>query len=198
MSLLNHNKNIIIALCGLKRCGKDTLTEYVCNTYNFKHMKISSKLKDIIKILFDFTPEQIEGNTKETIDSRWDITPRNAMQFVGTDVFQFKIQDLMPSVGRKFWIRSFLKDVPQNQNIIISDMRFLHEYEELLKYTSDNNFRFMVIKIIRNINNLEEKDNHISEIEYLDIPCNYIFENNGSIQDLCVKFDDIVSQNETI
>lgn len=185
-------KNIIIALCGLKRCGKDTLTEYVCNTYNFKHMKISSKLKDIIKILFDFTPEQIEGNTKEIIDPRWDITPRTAMQFVGTDVFQFKIQDLMPSIGRKFWIKSFLKDIPKNENIIISDMRFLHEYEELLKYTSDNNCRFMVIKITRDINNLEKKDNHISEMEYLNIPCDYIFENNGSIQDLCLNFDNII------
>ncbi len=32
------------------------------------------------------------------------------MQFLGTDIFQYKIQELLPNMGQKFWIKSFLTD----------------------------------------------------------------------------------------
>ncbi len=43
----------IIAICGYKRSGKDTIAQYLVKKYNYKHHKITHKLKECIKLLFD-------------------------------------------------------------------------------------------------------------------------------------------------
>ena len=43
----------IIAVCGYKRSGKDTIAKYLNKKYNYKHLKITYKLKECLKLLFD-------------------------------------------------------------------------------------------------------------------------------------------------
>ena len=121
---------------------------------------------------------------KEDNDDRWDTTPRKMMQFIGTEVFQYKIQELIPNIGRNFWIKSLLSDElldnikNNNHKIVISDLRFLHEYENLKQL----NIQLVVLKVTnKNIKNI---DTHISETEHLKIPIDYEIENNGTIEDL--------------
>jgi hypothetical protein len=183
VSIDNMNLPRIIALCGRKRCGKDTVANFLCTEYNYINKKISQDLKNVIKTLFGFTNDQIESDAKDIIDEKWGITPRKTMQFFGTEIMQEKIQELLPGIGRRFWIESFIKnnisnDI-NNNFIVISDLRFLHEYEELKKYN------VFVIRIERNylytnINNNE----HISETEFLKIPANICISNNESIDEL--------------
>lgn len=175
-------KQIIIALCGKKRCGKDTVANYICDKYpEYKNLKISQQLKDIIKIMFDFNDDQIESDLKDVIDPIWNITPRKTMQFVGTELMQYEIQKILPDIGRLFWIKSFInKNILNNTNkIIITDLRFLHEYEELKKYNA------IIVKIEKNEN--QNEDSHSSELEYLKIPADYIIKNEGSLDDLKIN-----------
>lgn len=172
----------LIAVCGYKRCGKDTLAEYISQQYGHKHIKISSKLKDVVKVLFNFNDDQIETDSKEVIDERWGVTPRNVLQFVGTEMFQYKIQEMLPCIKRNFWIKSIVEEHIQNANqpIVISDMRFLHEYNELKKYD------VFVIKIKRE-HSYQNRDMHPSETEFVNIPANLDIENNGTISEMWEK-----------
>ena len=109
MTNFKHFK--LIAICGFKGSGKDFVANYISQVYNYEHLKISSKLKEATKILFDMSDDQIEGDKKEVIDQRWNVTPREVMQFIGTEVFQYKIQDMIPECKRDFWMKSFVNTI---------------------------------------------------------------------------------------
>ena len=90
----------IIAICGAKRSGKDVLASHIVNKYGYTRLSFAEPLKHIVKLLFDFNDQQvglIEGSNdeKDTLDERWGISPRKALQFVGTEILQNKIQELL-------------------------------------------------------------------------------------------------------
>ena len=174
--------NKIIAICGSKRSGKDVLADHLVKKYNYEKMKISQPLKDLLSQLFNFSHDQLETDLKELKDPNWDITPRQAMQFFGTEIMQYKIQELLPAIGKKFWINSLISKLSIHKKYVISDLRFLHEYEEFIKYN------VYIIKIVRP--NLKvDDDNHISEEEFNHIPCDLVLQNDSDIESLLNKFD---------
>ena len=69
------NKKIIIGLLGKKRSGKDTSGNYLIEKYNFVKYAFADPVKEICRILFDFSDEQLFGNKKEGVDFRWYLTP---------------------------------------------------------------------------------------------------------------------------
>lgn len=176
----------IIAICGLRRSGKDTIAQYVQENYNYKHVKISSTLKQTCALLFGFSHQQMEDKEKDIVDQQIGITPRLAMQFLGTEVMQYKIQEILPNVGRCFWIDLLIKNFNDDQ-VVISDLRFVHEYEALKK-----KHNLYVIKVCKTNPTLTQ-DTHPSEIEWLNIPENITIENNGSYQELYKKVNDFIS-----
>ena len=179
------NISRIIAICGHKRCGKDTLANYISHKYGYEHIKIASKLKDTMKLLFGFTDEQLEIE-KETIDPTWGITPRKAMQFFGTEIMQFQLQKIMPEIDRCFWIRSTIAAMNPEKTYVISDMRFLHEHQELIK-------KFKNVTVIRINRYSKTFDTHISETEYNNIPYDILLNNNGTIESLLASFENYQS-----
>jgi hypothetical protein len=172
----------VIAICGHKRCGKDTLATYICKKYGYENIKIASKLKDTMKLLFGFTDDQLETE-KETVDPRWGITPRKAMQFFGTEVMQFQLQKIIPNIDRSFWIKSTIEEMEKHpqKSYIISDMRFMHEHQELMK-----RFPVTVIRINRYS---KTYDTHISETEYNNIPYDILLNNTSTIDHLIGSFE---------
>lgn len=161
----------LIAVCGAKRAGKDTIASIMSNQYGYNHIKIAQKLKSVCKILFNFTDEQMESDCKDTIDAYWNISPRQAMQWLGTDVMQYQIQHLLPNIDRKFWIQSVINQIDMNPTIryVISDLRFKHEVDELKKRN------VFIIKVDRPT--MTNNDTHISEKEYIDIQHDLLVKN---------------------
>jgi dephospho-CoA kinase len=186
----------IIAVCGYKRSGKDTIAKYLNKKYNYKHLKITYKLKECLKLLFDLRDHELETDKKEKINKKWNVTPRKLMQFIGTEIFQYKIQEILPNIDKKFWIKTFLTDSLVNNlrnkkdfHIVISDIRFIHEYEELKKL----NIPISVIKVTNdNIMIDSNEELHISEREFIKIPYDKEILNNSTFDDMYKKIDEYI------
>lgn len=173
----------IIAICGYKRAGKDTVSNILCSEYGYQNMKISHHLKKLCKDLFGFTDDQVEGESKDVVDPIWGITPRQGMQFFGTDVMQYCIKDLLPDIERKFWIKKMIKDINDTSydKIVISDLRFIHEYDELKKIYGNN---VSIWRVERPDLQYNETNQHVSEVEWQYIPYNVKIVNDSCIETL--------------
>lgn len=180
----------VIAVCGFKQSGKDTIANYLCQDYGYTNIKIAEPLKVVCKYLFNVTDQQLEDHVlKETVDPVWGVTPRQLMQFVGTDMMQFKLKELIPSIDRLFWIKRLVKTYDINADsstkLVISDLRFPHEHECLKNtYGSD----LLVIKTIRKETH-DINDLHPSEKEIELISPDVIIENNGTLSNLYQQID---------
>lgn len=178
----------IAFICGFKRSGKDTLAKYLEKNHNHIHLKISKPLKDATKILFNLTDEQLEEDKKDILDTRWNVTPRDIMKYLGTDVFQYKINDLLPDTKRRFWINHLLNEIENKYinstelvKIAVSDLRFIHEYDAIneFKLKHQDNVNIKIIKIARIGGEYRyfQQDNHESETQHLDFIYDIIIDN---------------------
>jgi hypothetical protein len=177
----------IIAICGAKRTGKDTIADHLVTKHGYTKVKLADPLKVLVGYLFSFAPNQVgESDDKDVIDPRWNITPRQALQFFGTEVMQYKIQELLPHIGRKFWINMLISKLDPNKKYVISDMRFVHEYEELKKLNA------FIIKIERPSKS-DTTDTHCSEEDYKNIPHDVHIQNDSNIENLLIKLDNTMA-----
>ena len=181
----------IIAICGAKRSGKDVLAKCLINKYNYEKLSFAEPLKKAVKELFNFNDIQVgideengNGEEKDIIDDRWGITPRKALQYFGTEIMQYKMNELIPNINREFFANILLSKIVENKNYVISDMRFLHEYEKI------KGLNILIIKVIRP-SLIKKRDEHISENEYEQIPCNIEVLNEGSIEDFINNFESL-------
>jgi dephospho-CoA kinase len=170
----------LIAVCGLKRSGKDTVSDYISQHFGYQKIKIAQNLKDMLKAAFGFTDEQLETDLKDEVDPKWGVSPRLVMQFMGTNIMQHEIQKIVPNVGRTFWIKRMVDqylDGDETTKYIISDLRFMHEYEMIKKYNP------LIIRVERS-NLSYPLDIHPSETEHKNIPCDLVIENNRTLEHL--------------
>ena len=201
----------IIAICGAKRCGKDVLAEHLVNKYNYERVAFADPLKFAVKTLFDFDDDQVgigkDNGTgrKDIVDEKWGITPRAALQFFGTEMMQEKIQELLPDVKRNFFANSLKNyitarmNTSEGQTFVISDLRFIHEFEMLYTISKIQKEDIVIIRVIRpyssnsRVDTEDTQNTHVSELEYMTIPYDIILINNGSIDNYIDKFDKIIS-----
>lgn len=121
---------MIIGLTGYARSGKDTVADRLVQCFEFRKRTIAKPLKDICKTLFDWSDEHVHGEWKEQIDSRLGASPREIMQFVGTELFRNKLGERFPKIGDDLWVRQLEKDRAFDQrsySMVISDVRFPNE-----------------------------------------------------------------------
>lgn len=188
----------IIGICGKRRSGKDVVASHLVSKYSFVNCKIAEKLKKMCQLLFNFTDEDLEL-TKDEINSQWQISPRQAMQFVGTEVMQFEIQNLLPGIKRNFWIKTMLdSNFGSHERIVISDLRFLHEVEAIKQCIADNNSntKLTIIRLNRcrtHVHAASHTDDHVSEQECDLIEADHIIDNAGCIDSLLIKIDKLMA-----
>jgi len=192
----------IIAICGAKRSGKDVLAEHIVKQYHYERVAFANPLKQAVKALFNFNDEQVETDKKDIVDENWGITPRAALQFFGTEMMQEKIQELLPDIKRNFFANTLKNYIAsrcdadgQKTSFVISDMRFLHEYEMLFQIPNIRKEDIVVIRVLRPTTTgvaAATSDSHISELEYVNIPYDVVLVNNGTIENYLAKFDKIM------
>jgi hypothetical protein len=173
----------VVAICGAKGAGKDTLANFFTQL-GYTHEKLAMPLKQAAMCLFGFSGDQVEIH-KEIPDEFWGITPRRVLQWMGTEVMQYGIADIMPNTNRTFFVKSLLRRCEKHDRIVISDMRFMHEYQGI------SHLNPLVIRVVRP--GLDTSDTHVSEQEYTGIPAVDII-NDGTVMDLYAAAEKLHSE----
>lgn len=170
----------LIAICGRKGAGKDTLAASFIRGSGYKQFRFADPLKAMLKTMLTFTDatpteidRMIDGDLKE-VPSKWlgDKTPREAMQYLGTEWRDLLDTDL--------WTKMFLfrlTTAGKNSPNIVTDCRFKHEFEMISKIGG------VVIKIHRN-HDATIGSQHVSETEQNEIVADIEVFNYGSLEDL--------------
>jgi dephospho-CoA kinase len=183
-----------IAICGKKRSGKDTVSRYLADTYGYTHAKFSDPLKKVTSILFSIPEHDLENDKKDVIDPRWGVEPRRLLQFLGTEMMQFQLQQIVPHIGRTFWAKNLVQRTSKCTNVVISDLRFVHEVDTL-KESFD---MVTIVKIVRDYkttNGPWSIDTHMSETELENIDANYTILNDHDVDTLIQTFASTVQSN---
>jgi len=128
---------MLIALLGVRGSGKSTIANYLVDNYKFTSLSFAEKLKQVVSIAFDINLELLEGNSlesriyRETQNEFWGMTPRQMLETVGTKLFR-------KGISEDFWIKIVEKKIinllNNGENVVISDLRFVNEWEMLKKY----------------------------------------------------------------
>lgn len=177
----------IIGFLGVKRSGKDTCGDYLIKNYGFKRYAFGDPVKEVCRNMFNLTDSQLYGEEKEIVDTRWNITPREMFQRIGTKLGQYDFHDLFPESllkPRTLWIYLFKLWLDKNkiEKVVITDVRFKHEIECIEELGGE------IILIERP--NLKQIDNHISEKEHIESKGEFMkIVNDKDINDLYTKLD---------
>jgi hypothetical protein len=167
----------IICLIGQKRVGKDTVADLIqeLTHNNIQRFALADPIKDIARIMFGFTENQLYGVDKDKLDESLGIKPRDFFEKFGTDIMQFDIYAYLPALEaripqRTFWVHSLLTKIKKLENenrtdyIIITDVRGIHELLAIKKEYPLTRF----IKITRptiSINTTSNTETHITQQE---------------------------------
>jgi len=170
---------MIIGISGNARHGKDTIANFIAEYLTCEIYHLADPMKEAAKILMDWNDSHVYGDLKETIDPRWGISPREFLQWIGTDVFQCNLNDYFQSYtgGRNHWVKLLLEKCSDPEKIyVVPDVRFIHEAKAIKKHGG------IIIKVTRDIKT--DVPNHASEREISQIEADYYIENDGSLSEL--------------
>jgi hypothetical protein len=181
MNLTKNTFPQLVGITGRKYNGKDTVADYLCKFHGYIKLSFAGPIKQICKILFGFSEEQLYGSLKETIDDRWGQSPRKLMQYIGTEV--------LPNIGENFWVKCLMEqvnDIIKNNpdaRIVIADVRFPNEVEAI----TNSPFNNVTLRVTRPSININVTDCHESEllIETLNVDADII--NDSDLQTLYDK-----------
>ena len=191
---------LLIGLVGRSGHGKDTIGDYIRETYqNIETYAFAAPLKQAIQEIFHLSKPQLhDSHLKETVDEFWRVTPRQLMQFIGTDLFRNHMGELIPDLGKTIWLQSFLKwrknqKLPDGKypGIVVTDVRFKNE-AELIKSLGGVIWR---VDRSENISNMSDaSSSHVSETEMSSIDLeDWIIKNDGTLADLYKKVEAAMS-----
>ena len=160
---------------------------YIVERYNYKRYAFADPIKDILKIMFDLSEQQLNED-KEKIDERWGVSPRTILQKFGTEICRNNLETYIRNInldGETLWIKLFRLFYEKNKDkdIVITDVRFLDELNAIKSCGGK------IVKVTRD--NLE-KDNHSSEKDidsYDNELIDYFVDNNYTFEDLFSQMD---------
>lgn len=213
---------MIVSVSGLIGSGKDTIASYLIHHHGFRKMSFAGALKDTVSVVMGWDRELLEGTTKcsrewrDQVDTWWatrlsipHLTPRWVLQNWGTEVFR-------NHVHTDIWVASLehkLLNCPDN--VVITDARFSNEIDAVKKAGGTT------IRVTRgpdpswfeyaeqynkgpihNFNwansrhKLEQLGIHPSEYSSVGLAYDFVFDNNGTIDDLHQKVDTVLNPVE--
>ena len=210
---------MIIGVCGFIGSGKDTIADYLVNFHEFRRDSFAGTLKDAVAAVFNWDRELLEGRTKqarewrEQIDPWWaerlqmpDLTPRWILQQWGTEVCRKNFHS-------DIWVASVENKLRQaKDDIVITDCRFYNEvlaiknaggitmrvergqrpgwYDAAVAYNKgpDGNAEWSISK-----SKLDKNRVHASEYSSVGLHYDHYIDNNGSINDLHVRVNQLLN-----
>jgi len=148
---------MLIGLAGRKQSGKSTVTDYLCQCFDFHEISWAYPLKEVIgRQLFGLDDEILYGDSpkREEVIEQWGMSGRQILQVVGTDLFRNHFDE-------NFWVKvgigRIMKELGQKHHVVVSDCRFPNELDAI------KSFGGVTCKIIK-LAKMQPDDMHESEI----------------------------------
>ena len=194
---------VIFCISGQKRAGKDTIANYIMDNVVASRVSFAEPVRAVCRAYFGWDDEWLLGEKKEDVDPYWGISPRQAMQYLGTEVGRVGIANHYPNfddiTGDNIWIKNAQKRIREQHYIgigkfrafVIPDMRFLNEYDAMKKMEKEG-YNVITIGVERETG--LPLDNHVSEteIKYCVEKCDYQLDNNLAISSLHNKIHQLL------
>jgi len=158
----------LIGITGRARSGKDTLGSEFSQLAGFYPMSFALPLKMALIAMFGWDQRHINGELKEVVDPDFGISPRVAMQTLGTE---WARKHISPDI----WVKVMKKRIAESPHprIVITDVRFKNEAD----FVRENG---VLIHVVRDMNYMVAE--HSSEEGISPIGGDYVFRNDGPIE----------------
>lgn len=174
----------VIGFSGLIGCGKSTCAHYLMRL-GFQRRPFAGPIKEMGRVI-GLSEAQLNGSEKEVpcvlLGSK---TPRQFMQLLGTEFGRHMICD-------DFWVRAWRQGidiknedgrVTQIWDIVADDVRFPNEVAAIHEMSGE------VVRVTR-----PGLIRQAHESEKNDLLCNYDIRNDGSVEDLHFKINDVLKR----
>jgi hypothetical protein len=178
---------LLIGIGHKKQRGKDTAANRLVDKHRFVRVSWADSLKESARIIFGFNDRQLYGDLKEVIDPYWGMSPRDALQRLGTDACR-------NHVHREIWIKSAWLRVQKiweenpETGVVIPDVRFTNEADFIKEKGG------VLWKVDRDLPE-DKNSQHPSEID-LDTYDKWdkVIDNNSSLRKLYLNVDSGLAQ----
>jgi hypothetical protein len=119
----------VVAFMGPAGAGKSTAARYMVDQYGARSYSFARPLKEMARAIWDFSDTQLYGTQaeKEAVDPRWNMSPRTALQKLGTDAIR---KTFGPGVWTDLCLNEIRRDSPRIA--VIEDCRFQNESQAVL------------------------------------------------------------------
>jgi len=195
---------MLIGVVGLIGSGKGTVSDRLEQKHNFRKDSFAKSLKDAVSSMFNWDREMLEGKTddsrawREKPDVFWskrfgkDVTPRWVLQYFGTEVMRQGMHDAI-------WIDSCIARY-DGKPTVIADTRFENEIKTiremggtilLVKRGQDPEWFTDYVE-----GNVVPKNVHSSEYAWAKSEYDHLITNDGTLEDLHSKIDDLIVSNK--
>ena len=169
---------MLIGFSGKKGSGKSYFADYLVNNKLFIKLSFASPLKEITKILFNLSDEDVKDPIKkELINPKFNASPRELMQWLGTDIMREEFNKKFNYSG-SIWIDN-VKDkvktlLDDNKDVVIDDVRFQNEVDMI------HSLGGIVINLRNYLDNTLNNSTSTHSSENQKLTFNYEFVNDKS------------------
>jgi hypothetical protein len=194
MSTPTKTNHILLGLVGVERSGKDTIADHLVRNYGFKKYSLAAPIRDIGKLMFGWTDDQLMGSKKDIIDPETNIKPRDFLTWFGTEICQFEIYNKFPQLSesippRTIWanmMRNYIESNITTNPIIITDIRFKHEADTFEKLGG------ILIYVSRKGKETPEQLAKYDLTDLITSRIKYVFDNNYDIETSKKMINDMI------
>lgn len=169
---------MLIGFSGKKGSGKSYFADYLVNNKLFIKLSFASPLKEITKILFNLSDEDVKDPIKkELVNPKFNASPRELMQWLGTDIMREEFNKKFNYSG-SIWIDN-VKDkvktlLDDNKDVVIDDVRFQNEVDMI------HSLGGIVINLRNDLDNTLNNSTSTHSSENQKLTFNYEFVNDKS------------------
>lgn len=172
---------MIIGLTGKARSGKDTVAEHICSTCFFEHYWFSKPMKDACAAMFNWDERHLYGELKEVVDPRFGVSPRVAVQTLGTEWGR-------DTINQNIWIERARIEMESFSDLVISDCRFNNEAEAIREAGG------VIVEVVRP--NVQQVAEHASEKGIDASLIDFTIVNDGTLTDLYRAVDQFLIKHQ--
>ncbi len=164
---------MLVGFTGKARSGKDTAADFTgLNKYSF-----ATPLKDACKAIFGWGDEHLNGDLKDVVDPKYGVSPRQALQTLGTDWAR-------NTVNEDIWIIR-AKEVLEHGEVVVADVRFDNEAQLI------RDLGGIVIEVVGTFADTQVRK-HSSESGVSLGLIDHTVVNDGTLEDLEAQIDAIM------